>query len=151
MRKDPGNPRFRDEERPGSEKTDGEVAVGIVDAIAMVTRGLCLIGVFVLLVVSACLGISVFYMIGGFIRDPSIAQDSINSIAELISAEKLTFAYADDQLLEFGNLVAFILYLFCFLLWLYVPAALITVSSRILLGTLNQTKQRAEKAGSKST
>jgi hypothetical protein len=147
MRKDPGNPRFRDEERRGSEREpNGAEGVGIVDAIAMLIRGLCLVGVFVLLIVSACLAVSVFYMIGALIRDPAIAKDSVASISELISAEKLTFAYGGDEQFEFGNLVAFLLYLFCYLLWLYVPASLITVTSRILLGTLAQKKKPRAKA-----
>lgn len=146
MSRDPGNPRLRGEERPGSEKpTRVDESMGIVDAIAMVTRGLCLVGVFVLLVVSACLAVSVFYVIGSLIRDPSTAQNSVNAIAELISADKLTVAFAGDDRLEFGNLVAFLLYLFCYLLWLYVPATLITVSSRILLGALAKSKTSAKK------
>jgi hypothetical protein len=146
MRKDPGNPRYRGEERPGSEKSTAvDESVGIVDAIAMVTRGLCLVGVFALLVVSACLAVSVFYVIGSLIRDPATAKNAVNAIAELISADKLAVAFAGDERLEFGNLVAFLLYLFCFLLWLYVPASLITVSSRILLGSLAQKKTQPQK------
>ena len=95
---------------------------------------------FVLLIVSAYLAINVFFSIGALIRDPQAAKSSVAGVAELISAEKLTFNYDAEQSLEFGNLVAFLLLLFCYILWLYVPATLISVCARILLGTMAKKK-----------
>ena len=97
MRKDPGNPRLRDETRSPPDRHDMDESIGVVDAIALATRGLCLVGVFVLLAVSAFLAISVFYAIGSLIRDPQTAKGSVSAIAELISAEDLMFTFGGEE------------------------------------------------------
>ena len=52
----------------------------------------------------------------------------------LISGDQLGIRWSNDNRLELGNLIAFVLLLFCYLLWLYVPVTLIWVCSRSLLG-----------------
>ena len=84
----------------------------LLDVLARITRGLCLVGVFGLLIASAGLAVSVFVQIGALIKQPEQAKDSVAAIAELISADSLSLVYADDQSLQFGNLVAFLLYNF---------------------------------------
>lgn len=133
MRKDPGNPRERVDETIRPERPD----LGRSDPIEMLAtliRGICLVGVFLLLFVSACLALQVFFHIGRLITDPASVQSAVRGMAQIISGDQLVIRGGNDNRLEIGNLVAVVLLLFTYVLWLYVPVTLIWVCSRILLG-----------------
>jgi hypothetical protein len=102
--------------------------------LSTLVRGACLVGVFLLLFVSACLALQVFFQIGKLISDPATSQSAVNDMAQLISGDQLVVRWSNDNRLELGNLVAVVLLIFFYLLWLYVPVTLIWVCSRILLG-----------------
>ena len=133
MQKDPGHPRERLDE-PVRREELGSGMNDPVEMLATMVKGACLVGVFVLLFVSACLALQVFFQIGKLVTDPAATQSAVSGMAQLISGDQLVVRWSNDNHLEFGNLVAVVLLLFCYLLWLYVPVTLIWVCSRILLG-----------------
>ena len=98
--KDPGNPR----REPGQHREQAERRVDVLEIVGRLTRGLCLICVFALLVAAAGLAVTVFFQIGRLIQDPAAAKSSVEAIAELISAESLSVIYAEDETLQFSAL-----------------------------------------------
>jgi hypothetical protein len=106
----------------------------LIDSVAQLLRGVALIGVFALLVTAAYYSLDVFQRLGQLIQDPSTARPAVKSIAEMISADQMVFKQ-DEQMFRVGDALAFVLLLGCYLLWLYVPATIISVCSRVLLGS----------------
>ena len=126
----------RGDEIPGLEFGD------MITGLGHLLRGTCLIGVFTMLAIAAYFALQVFFAIGALISDPASAQEAVAAIGRNISADKLAFQPPGQDSIEVGNLVSFLLLLFCYVLWLYVPATLISVCSRILLRSLDGGKKR---------
>ncbi|MEE3372075.1 MAG: hypothetical protein VX346_22265 [Planctomycetota bacterium] len=99
-------------------------------------RGVCLCAVFVLLAFGTYHTLSVFQAVGKIVQDPTILSESVDTISELIDAEKLSFRVAGqppDQSLQPGKLLAFLLLSAWYLVWALLPIQIVAVCSRILL------------------
>jgi len=137
--KDPGNPRLIDGVEPSSDVRPVDLLAGI----AMVLRGACFLGVFILFCVGAYYTIIVFGRLGSLVADPRSAGESVDAIAEIIGADKLTFVAGPGDPVEPGRLVAFICLLLCYALWAYIPIQLIATCGKVLLYGLRRKNKKA--------
>lgn len=135
--KSPNDPRRDTDSRPAPEEM-GFQMTDVVDTLAAILRGATVVGVFVLLVVGIYLAIDVFHAVGKLIQDPAGTKSAVAAIGELIQGEELIIAWDKENPTPMGDLIAFILLLVCYLIWLYVPATIISVSGRILLNSVRQ-------------
>ena len=130
-------PAYRDGIEPFSEipfSLNGLLRGGVLTVISLI------------LVVSVYHALEVFRQLGLFIKDPGSARQAVADIGEMIAADQLTLQFGDTTPL--GPLLAFLLMIVLYLVWLYVPAKLITICSRILLATLKdstESKTRSSK------
>jgi hypothetical protein len=116
---------------------DAEVNVelpSVIDSIAQLLRGIALIGVFGLLVTAAYYSLEVFQHVGRLVQDPATARPAVEAIADMISADQMLLEQK-TQAFRVGDAVAFVLLMGLYLLWLYIPATIISVCSRVLLGS----------------
>ncbi|MDA0660253.1 MAG: hypothetical protein O3C60_15645 [Planctomycetota bacterium] len=104
----------------------------IPEAIANVMRYLCLIGIFMLLVVGVYQASIVFQQVGRLITDTKHVEASVDQIAKMIDTESLKIVQ-QDNVISFGRLISFLLLLVCYLVWLWVPLAIIATCARLLL------------------
>jgi hypothetical protein len=132
------NDSHRDSDSRPSPEEMGFHMTDLVDTLAAILRGATVVGVFVLLVVGIYLAIDVFHAVGKLILDPAEAESAVAAIGELIDGENLVIAWDEENPTPLGNLIAFILLLVCYLIWLYVPATIISVSGRVLLSSVRQ-------------
>ena len=98
-----------------------------------ILRYLCLLGIFLLLVVGVYQANIVFQQVGRLIMDPKHAETSVDQIAKMIDYESLRFAQENNNVISFGRLLSFLLLLSCYLVWLWVPLAIIATCARLLL------------------
>ena len=133
--RDPGNPRGNDPDDRRSIDRDSSSPDDLVGALAALLRGLCLVAFFVVLVIGMYYAIQVFTQVGRVITDPGIARDSVDAIAEMIDAEKLTWNLGQDPI-EPGRLIAYLLLFVWYLIWFWIPMALIHAAGKIILGSL---------------
>ena len=138
--KDPISARPSGDEIPGFEFGD------MIAGLGHLLRGTCLVGIFTMLVIAAYFAVQVFFRIGALVSDPATAQESVAAIGRIISADKLRFQPPGQDPIEVGDLVSFLLLLFCYVLWLYVPATLISVCSRVLLRSIGDGKKRSNRS-----
>jgi len=157
MLKEPGNPR----QKLGEHLTRSESALqgnsssfGTQFQISLngILRGGVLTVASVTLLVSVYFAFEVFRQIGQLIKDPASAKQAVADIGEMIASDALTLQLSGEVApLQFGPLVAFFLLIFLYLVWLYVPATLISVCGRILLAIVKDLPDsKAKKASTKS-
>ncbi|MCP4194807.1 MAG: hypothetical protein GY768_29740 [Planctomycetaceae bacterium] len=156
MLKDPGNPR----QKLGDNLTRSQLAhqgdlpsfwTQLPLSLNGVLRGGVLTVVSVILLVSVYYAFEVFRQLGQFIKDPASARQAVADIGDMIVADSLTLQLQGDAPLQLGPLIAFFLLIVLYLVWLYVPATLITVCGRILLAVAKDLPDlKSKKASSKS-
>lgn len=110
--------------RPPSEST--------LETFANIVRYLSLLGIFSLLVLGVCQANTVFQQVGRLITDPKHAEASVDQIAKMIDTESLKISLPDN-VISFGRLLSFLLLLVCYLVWLWVPLAIIATCARLLM------------------
>jgi hypothetical protein len=105
---------------------------GMIDSVSHLLRGVVLIGIFALLVTAAYYSLEVFQRLGQLVQDPAVARPAVKSIADMIGAEQMVIQQ-QDKTFHVGDVAAYVLLLATYLLWIYVPATIISVCSRVLL------------------
>lgn len=128
----PGNPSEQVETLENGS-SDAIGADDLLNIFAALLRGLCLLGAFLLFCVGAYFGLVVFSHLRLTIMDPESAKTSVDTIAELIDAPKLSISPPNGETIQFGRLVSFVLLLACYVIWLCVPMGIMSTAGRILL------------------
>ncbi|MAV38417.1 MAG: hypothetical protein CMJ59_23515 [Planctomycetaceae bacterium] len=108
----------------------------LLDTFAAILRSAFLLGVFVLFAISAYYSLHVFLRLGALLADPASATESVDAIAKMIDADKLTFSVIGDgnrHQIEPGKIASFGLLFLLYLLWAVLPIQFVSVCGRILL------------------
>ncbi len=135
--KDPGNPR-------GSmERHDPAVAspsVDLLPSLLAVVRVGCLLGISLLLAIGVYYSLVVFGQLTTLVRQPDSADESLNQVAEMIQADRLSFSPQPGERIEPGRLVAFFCLFMLYGLWAWLPVQIVYVCGRVLLAGFSQPK-----------
>ncbi|MCA9187820.1 MAG: hypothetical protein R3E01_19050 [Pirellulaceae bacterium] len=116
-----------------------ENADRVLESIGNLLRGFCLVGVFLLLLFGVYQSIAVFKQVGRLVTEPAALQGSVDQIAELIQAESFEFTQGPN-VIKFGRAASVLILLICYFLWMWIPLAIISACSRILLVGLAKRK-----------
>ena len=136
--RDPGSPRSALENDDSMNQRDSG------SVIAQITRTLVLCAAFVVLAISIYYAIHVFGRVGQLITNPENARESVDAIGEIIDAPKLTFSVAGSEPVAPGKLAAFLLLLFCYWMWFWIPITMFHAAARIILRSLPERGNRRE-------
>lgn len=131
---DPGNPRAAFEESHGG--ADPAISVRPELGVVAITRIFCLLASFGVLLVAIYYAIHVFGQVGHLITDPQSAQPSVDAIAKMIDTENLKFTSIGGDNIAPGRLLAFLLLIFCYVIWFWIPMTMIRIAGQIILRSL---------------
>lgn len=133
--RDPGNPREATQEKIPAAHWQGKRG-DLAPLLTTVLQALCLVAFFVVLLVGTYYALLVFLELGKFIKNPATAKEAVEAVADHIDADRLSFGADPESSFQPGKLIAFVLYLFLFILWFWIPMALIALSGRVILRSL---------------
>lgn len=156
MLKEPGNPRQKLGEnltRSESMHQSSSSAFWTQFELSLsgILRGGVLTIVSLMLLLSVYFAFEVFRQLGQFIKDPATGRQAVADIGDMIAADSLTLQLSGEAPLLFGPLVAFLLLIFLYFLWLYIPATLIYFSSRIIFAIIKDLPDsKSKKTATKS-
>ncbi|HUG70954.1 MAG TPA: hypothetical protein VMM76_24610 [Pirellulaceae bacterium] len=136
--KDPGNPRASLESHEAAELPQ---PADLLQGLATVLRVGCLLGISLLFAIGVYYSLVVFGQLTTLVRQPNSAEDSLNQVAEMIQADKLSFSPQPDDRIEPGRLVAFFCLLLVYALWAWLPLQIVYVCGRVLLTGFSQPKR----------
>lgn len=107
-------------------------------------RGACIVVAFGVFLLAAYYAIHVFVQIGKLVDDPAVARKSVDTIATMIDADKISVPAQNGKEVAAGRSVAYGLMLLTYILWMWVPLILLKVSGHIILKSLptRQAKQQ---------
>lgn len=106
-------------------------SVDLVRMGGLLFRGVGISVALVLLLYGAYHAIDVFVQVGRLLKDPSQAAPAVDSLAEIIDAPQLKFLF-NGQDVGVGRAVAVILLGLGYLLWAWIPLAIIGAAGKLL-------------------
>ncbi|QDT66355.1 hypothetical protein [Calycomorphotria hydatis] len=127
------------EEKPPVEQRDPLESFSMLETVDGLVRMLMVVIGALLLIVGAYLGYQVFAQLGLVIREGDGLEAGVERIAKIIDAD--TMHYKDQQKgvdIPIGRTVAMVCYGGWFLLWVWIPLALIRVAGSLLSLTLKR-------------
>jgi hypothetical protein len=123
-------------ERPSKPDESLDAAITPDDWLKMagrLCRGVGLTLVLVLFMFGVWNAFQVFWQVQRLVTDPAQAGTSVDTIANLIDAENITFSSNGQAAVKLGRAVSFAFLLMLYIVWVWVPMVIIGTTGRLLL------------------
>ena len=114
----------------------------LLRTLGWVIRTACLVVAFMLFGLGVYYAIQVFQQLRVLIAEPQGAEGAVASIAQLIDADHLVIQQAQGEPVKLGRIAAYVILLATYVVWMWVPLGIMSVTGRLLLAALQRQTEK---------